>query len=111
VFAVNIKSYRLILFSISGLFAAVVGIIVAYDVSIDPYMGMPMLLNAFVALIIGGVGKFHAPVIGGFLIGILQAVTIYLFNTNWSIAVTFLILIIFLLFRQQGIAGELQREV
>ena len=70
-----------------------------------------VFLNAFVALIIGGLGKFHAPIIGGFIIGILQSMTIYFFNASWAVAVTFVLLIIFLSFRPQGITGEIQREV
>lgn len=111
IFAVNIKRLRVTMFAFSGFFAALGGLLVAYDIGMDPYVGMPILLNAFVALIIGGLGKFLAPVIGGFVIGILQALTIYFFNSSWSIVVTFLLLIIFLLFRPQGIIGELQREI
>jgi branched-chain amino acid transport system permease protein len=111
VFAVNISYLRFILFALSGFFAAVGGLLVAYDVGMDPYVGMPVLLNAFVALIIGGLGKFHAPVIGGLIIGLMQALTVNFFSASWSVAVTFLFLIIFLLFRPQGLTGELQREV
>jgi len=111
VFAVNINGLRLILFALSGFFAAAGGLLVAYDIGMNPYVGMQVFLNAFVALIIGGLGKFHAPVFGGFFIGILQALIVYFFNTSWSIAVTFVLLIVFLLFRPQGLTGELQREV
>ena len=111
VFAVNINSLRLAVFALSGFFAAISGLLVAYDVGMDPYVGMPVLLNAFVALIIGGLGKFHAPVIGGFAIGIIQSLIIYFLNASWSIAATFILLIVFLLLRPQGITGELQREV
>ncbi|MEI6143954.1 MAG: branched-chain amino acid ABC transporter permease, partial [Mariniphaga sp.] len=111
VFAVNIRGLRLLVFGLSGLFAAIGGLLVAYDVGIDPYVGMPMLLNAFVALIIGGAGKFYTPVIGAFVIGILQSLTIWQFSANWCEAITFVLLICFLIFRPQGLAGELQREV
>ena len=77
----------------------------------DPYVGMPMLLNAVVALIIGGVGRFEAPVIGGLLIGVLQALVVYVASARWQDAVTFLLLIAFLLFRPQGILGEKIRSV
>jgi len=111
VFAINIPGLRLFVFGLSGLFAAIGGLLVAYDVGIDPYVGMPMLLNAFVALIIGGTGKFYTPVIGAFVIGILQSLSIWQFSSNWSQVITFILLIGFLIFRPQGLAGELQREV
>ena len=110
-FAINISKLRIQLFALSGLFAAIGGILVAYDVGMDPYIGMPILLNAVVALIIGGIGKFHASILGGFIIGILQSLAIYFFSVNWQDAITFTLLILFLFLRPQGILGEKERVV
>lgn len=111
VFGMNINKMRLILFMLSGFFAALGGSLVAYDVGMDPYVGMPMFLNAVVALIIGGMGRFEAPIIGGFVIGILQALAVWAFSARWQDAVTFTLLIVFLLFRPQGLLGEKKRAV
>lgn len=111
VFGMNIYKMRLVLFILSGFFAALGGGLVAYDVGMDPYVGMPMLLNAVVALIIGGMGRFEAPIIGGFIIGILQAMAVWVFSSRWQDAVTFTLLILFLLFRPQGLMGEKKRAV
>lgn len=110
-FSLEINKFRLKLFALSAFFAATGGILIAYDVGFDPYVGMPMLLNAIVALIIGGVGKFHASIVGGFIIGLLQSLVVWKFSANWQDAVTFGLLIIFLLFRPQGIFGEKRRLV
>lgn len=110
-FGLNINKLRLKLFLLSAFFASAGGILIAYDVGMDPYVGLPMLLNAVVALIIGGIGKFHAPIIGGFILGILHALTVWQFSSNWQDAVTFGVLIIFLLFRPQGLFGEKIRLV
>lgn len=111
VFGMDINKMRLVLFSLSGFFAALGGGLVAYDVGMDPYVGMPMFLNAVVALIIGGMGRFEAPIMGGFIIGILQALTVWVFSSRWQDAVTFTLLILFLLFRPQGLIGEKERAV
>ena len=111
VFGMNINKMRLYLFGLSGFFAAVGSGLVAYDVGMDPYVGMPMLLNAVVALIIGGAGRFEAPILGGFIIGILQSLAVWVFSSRWQDAVTFSLLIIFLLARPQGLLGEKQRAV
>jgi len=110
-FAVNTAYIRVFIFAVSGLFVACSGILIGWDVGMDPYVGMPLLLNAVVALIIGGIGRFYAPIIGGFLIGILQALTIWLFSANWQDAVTFGLLLLFLFFRPQGLFGEKRRLV
>jgi len=109
VFGLDIGKIRLTLFALSAFFAAVGSGLVAYDVGMDPYVGLPMLLNAVVALIIGGVGRFEAPILGGFLIGLLQALAVWAFSSRWQDAVTFVLLIFFLLFRPQGLLGEKQR--
>lgn len=111
ILGINITRLRVILFGLSGLMAAVGGSLVAWDVGMDPYVGMPILLNAMVALIIGGMGRFEAPVLGGFIIGILHALTVWLFSARWQDAITFVLLAIFLLFRPHGIMGERRREV
>jgi len=107
----NVYGMRNLLFLLSGLFVAVSSNLVAFDVGMDPYVGLPMLLNALVALIIGGVGRFEAPVLGGFIIGLLQALTVWAFSARWQDAITFLLLILFLVFRPQGLLGEKQRVV
>jgi len=111
VFGTDIYKMRLTLFTLSAFFAAIGGGLVAYDVGMDPYVGMPMLLNAVVALIIGGIGRFEAPILGGFIIGILQSLSVWAFSARWQDAVTFTLLILFLLFRPQGLLGEKRRAV
>jgi len=111
VLGTNIPAIKRLLFILSSAFAAVGSCLIAYDVGMNPYVGMPMLLNAVVALIIGGVGRFEAPVLGGLLIGILQALVVYFSSARWQDAVTFLLLILFLLLRPQGILGEKMRTV
>ncbi len=107
----DISKTRIKLFALSGFFAALSGVLMAQDIGIDPYIGLPMLLNAVVALIIGGIGRFSAPVLGGFIIGVLQALVVWQFSANWQEAITFTILILFLVFRPQGILGKKSREV
>ena len=111
VFSINVSQIRLTLFALSAFFVAVAGNLVAYDVGMDPYVGMPILLTAVVALIVGGVGNFAAPVLGGFIIGMMQSITVLISSARWQDAVIFTLLIIFLMFRPQGILGEKQRAV
>lgn len=108
---IDIKKFRILLFGLSGFFAAVAGVLMAQDIGIDPYIGMPMLLNAVVALIIGGIGSFYAPVLGGLILGVLQALVIWKFSANWQESITFVLLILFLVFRPQGILGKKIRQV
>lgn len=77
----------------------------------NPHVGMAVLINAMVAMIIGGVGHYRACVLGGLLLGILQALVVYHFSSNWQNAIAFLMLLLFLFFRPEGIMGYKKRMV
>lgn len=102
---------RTVVFLISGAFIAIASCLTVYDVGLDPHMGMNVLINAMVAMIIGGVGRFGTCVLGGLTLGVLQALTVYQFSSNWQNAVTFLVLLVLLFLRPQGIAGYKQRTI
>lgn len=100
---------RIIVSLLSGAFISIASCLTVYDVGLDPNMGMVVLINALVAMIIGGVGRFGTCIIGGLTLGVLQSLTFYSFSSNWQNAVTFLILLILLFLRPQGIAGYKKR--
>lgn len=102
---------RTFVFLMSGAFIAIGSCLRVYDIGLDPHMGMNVLINAMVAMIIGGMGRFGTCVIGGITLGVLQALTVYQFSSNWQNAVTFLLLLILLFIRPQGLAGYKQRTV
>lgn len=111
IFGFNTGRMRLCMFGLSGLFLGLASCLSAYDVGMSPHGGMTVLINALVAMIIGGTGRFLACVAGGILLGILQALVVWQFAANWQYAVTFLLLIIFLFFRPQGLLGIPRRAV
>lgn len=107
----RINRTRNIIFLLSGVFIALASCLTVYDVGLDPHMGMNVLINAMVAMIIGGMGRFNACILGGLLLGILQSLVVYQFASNWQNALTFLVLLFFLFLCPQGIAGYKQRTV
>lgn len=102
----NIRRLRLYAFAMAGFLASVSSIAVANDVGFDPHGGLPVLLLAIVAMIIGGNTSFLAPVLGGVLLGITRASAVWYLSARWQDAVAFLLLALFLLFRPHGILGR-----
>ena len=100
-----------VVFLASGLFIGLASIVTVYDVGMDPNMGMTVLINAMVAMIIGGSGRFGTCVLGGLLLGVLQSLAVFWFTSNWQNAISFALLLGFLFLRPQGIAGYKQRVV
>jgi len=107
----SIKNTRLKVFALSGVFFALAGSLTVYDFGLNPHMGMNVLINAIVAMIIGGVGRFNACILGGITLGVLQSLVVYQFASNWQNAITFLVLILFLFLRPQGFIGYKRRLV
>lgn len=107
----SLPNIRTIAFLASGFMIALASCLTAWDIGMDPYIGMPILLNAVVALIIGGLGRFESCIIGGISLGIIQALVVWQWSAQWQEAITFAILILFLFIRPQGLIGEKMRSV
>jgi branched-chain amino acid transport system permease protein len=103
-------------FAISGLLASVVSLyLVAQTGTVSYKMGVNMVLIAFVASVIGGMGSLPGAALGGFLVGVvsvgLQAYLPIDFRP-YRDAFVFLAFIAFLLWRPQGLLvarGERER--
>jgi len=109
VLGVNTHGLRLIVFSLGAVLAGIASILTGMDVGMDPHIGFSAVLNGAVAVIIGGVGFFEGAAAGGFIIGLLQSLIIWQTSARWEEAGTFLLLIIFLLWRPQGLFSSGQR--
>ncbi len=90
-------------FLIGSSIAGVAGILVGLDTGIEPTMGMSLLLKGVVATIIGGIGNIYGAILGGFFLGFVENFGIWQISGEWKEAIAFAILIIFLIFRPQGI--------
>ena len=102
---VGINSERVIgiIFFIGACIGAMAGIAVGFDTGLQPTMGLPLLLKGIVAAIIGGIGNVWAGVIGAFALAIIENLGAWKFSGEWKDAISFAVLIFFLIFRPQGI--------
>lgn len=111
---ININRVIAAAFAIGSFMAGVVGILWSAKVGkIDPLMGFGPVLKAFVASVIGGLGSIPSAVLGGYVLGALEILLQGLLPTNivpFRDAFVFLILILLLLFRPNGILGSTEKE-
>lgn len=99
----NERWVKAMVFGIGSAIAGVASILTGLDVGIDPHIGMFALLNAVVAVIIGGIKRLEGAVLGSLLIGVIQNLVIWQFSARWESAVTFFILVIVLLYKSGGL--------
>ena len=103
VIGINTQSIISKSFFISGMLAGMAGLFTAFDTGMDPVTGLPLLLKAIIATIIGGVNNIFAAVLGALLLGFAENFGIWKIDGEWKDAIAFTVLILFLLFRPQGI--------
>lgn len=98
-------------FGIGSALAAAAGVLVGiYYNSIDPLMGIMPGLKAFVAAVIGGIGNIPGAMLGGTILGIIEALVSGFWSSTFRDAVAFGILIVILLLRPAGLLGKNIRE-
>ncbi|MBQ9231025.1 MAG: branched-chain amino acid ABC transporter permease [Prevotella sp.] len=107
----NVNKSRNVVFAVSGAFIALASCLSAYDVGMGSDVGMNFLINAMVAMMIGGMGRIAPCIAGGIILGILQSLAVSQIAASWQNAVTFTILLILLFVRPQGIAGYKKRII
>ncbi len=90
-------------FFIGSALAGLAGILIGFDTGLEPTMGLPLLLKGVIASIIGGIGNVYGGVAGAFLLGFIENFGVWQISGEWKDAIAFGVLIVFLIFRPNGI--------
>lgn len=90
---------------IGGAMAAAAGIMLGIDSQLRPEMGWIFLLPLFAAVILGGIGNAYGALAGGVILGVAQQVSTAFLSPAYKPAVAFMIMILVLLVRPQGLFG------
>lgn len=108
---INIDTSISITFAIGSALAAVAAVLYSSTYPlINPYMGSMLGLRAFIAAVIGGIGVIPGAMIGGFIIGIAEALIKRYISSAMADAIVFSLLIIVLLVKPSGLLGRNERE-
>ncbi len=111
---INLDRVILAAFAVGSAMAGVAGVLWASRLGkIDPLMGFVPLLKAFVAAVIGGFGSLAGAVLGAYVLGFAEIFLIGFLPpalSSYRDAFVFLLLILVLLVRPNGILGSTERE-
>jgi branched-chain amino acid transport system permease protein len=113
----GIDANRIISFTfvLGAALAAVAGVMIATYYGIAHYtMGSQLGLKAFCAAVLGGIGNLPGAMLGGMLLGVVEALgagyigdlTGNVFGSNYQDVFAFIVLIVVLVFRPSGLLGE-----
>ena len=104
----GIRSQRLmvLLWALAGALAGVGGVLLGVKSVVMPELGWELLLPAFAAMILGGIGSPGGAVAGALLMGVGQELSVPLVGPSYKIAVSFGVLVLVLLVRPAGLFGR-----
>ena len=96
-------------FAIGAAMAAASGVLFAPMVGVSHTMGLDWVLKAFIVVVVGGMGNFVGSIVAAIFISLIEAYTTIWLDPSRAVIVSFVILILTLLFRPTGLFAATPR--
>jgi branched-chain amino acid transport system permease protein len=103
---VNVNKLSMIGYAIGASLAGISGAILALEYPIFAGSGTSISIKAFTMIMIGGAGVIPGAIIGGFILGIFESFGYGIFGGTQTYLLIYAFLIVFLIFRPNGIMGK-----
>jgi neutral amino acid transport system permease protein len=87
-------------------FAGLAGVLTGAITQVQPELGFELLLPIFAAVVLGGIGNAYGALAGGIVLGLVIEWSTLFIDARWKSAIGFVILILVLIVRPQGIFGR-----
>lgn len=103
---VDVRRVFTLTFAGSAALAALAGLLLAPIFTVYPYMGVEMILLAFIVVILGGMGSMGGSVVAALVIGLAQALLSLWMNPQRVAIAIFGIMLVVLIVRPRGFFGR-----
>ncbi len=105
---VNIDRIIVATFFIGGIMAGAAAVLymVVLPVPTTWFIGFAPGIKAFTAAVLGGIGNIRGAMVGGLVLGLVEAYSVPCFGARWQTVVAFVVLVLVLMIRPSGILGE-----
>jgi branched-chain amino acid transport system permease protein len=87
-------------------FAGLAGVMAGAITQVQPELGFELLLPIFAAVVMGGIGNAYGALAGGIVLGLVIEWSTLFIDSRWKISIGFVVLILVLIVRPQGIFGK-----
>lgn len=106
---INTTRVLVITWFVSAGLAGIAGLFRGVETRVSPYLGWDILLPTFAVAMLGGIGSFYGAMVAAVIIGLAENIGVVLLanaglSTDYRMAIPFVILIVVLIFRPQGLA-------
>lgn len=102
---INVSAVIVLAFVVSSSLAGLAGLLVAPITTVSVFMGVTLALKAFSAAIVGGLSNARGCMLGGFLLGIIEAI-VGLWHAELREISIFLLIIVVLVVKPEGLLGQ-----
>ncbi|MGY3387478.1 branched-chain amino acid transport system permease protein [Bradyrhizobium sp. USDA 3311] len=106
---IDVSLLFIITFALSAVLAGLTGVLLGSVRLLTPEFGAEPLVKALIVVIFGGLGSLGGTIVAAYLMGFLEAALVFLVGIYWAPSVIFLLLIVVLLVRPQGLLGKVVR--
>ncbi len=103
---VEVEKIYALTFGIGAAITGIAGASISPFVILYPDMGLNYTITAFCVVVLGGMGYIPGALIGGFILGIIQSLSVTYLNAGISVAITFILLYLMLILKPRGITGR-----
>jgi branched-chain amino acid transport system permease protein len=103
---VRVAHLYAIVFGLGAGLAGAAGVLISLSYSLQPSMGDPFVITAFVVCVLGGLGSVQGALLGGLIFGVLEAFGSQYIGTGLQDAVALVVLLIVLIVRPRGLLGK-----
>lgn len=100
------KTVTMAAWAIGGILSVLAGAMVAPMTSVTLNIMDEVQTMALIACVLGGFQTFYGPVLGAYIIGIARNLLLYYFSSVWGGQITLILILVFLVFRPDGLIGK-----
>lgn len=106
---IDVSRLFIVTFALSAALAGLTGILLGSVRMVTPGFGAEPLVKALIIVIFGGLGSLGGTIVAAYLLGLLEAFLIFFIGIYWAPSMIFILLIVILLIRPQGLLGKVVR--
>ena len=103
---IDVFNIYAVTFGVSAALAGAAGCLISPIMSVNPFVGGPLVAKAFVIAILGGLGSTIGALAGGLVLGLVETVGTVFIPSSYQELLGFSVLVLVLVFRPQGLLGK-----
>ena len=107
---VRVPRVHSLCFGLGAGLAAISGALLSMLFELTPFVGLPYTITALVVIILGGLGSVGGSLLGGLVLGVVEALGVYLTAPDLRMVISYAVLAAVLVLRPYGLFNSMARR-